>query len=386
MFDPVAAVARSVGRPRRRIPVEHPAYGAVAAGVDGDLQAQPVGGGGKGGEAVGVPERRDLQAGAVGIVGQGHGGRGFVNAVHEEFHRTGAQQVILIGGTHGRGHGFHLFQAHFRPDPERQIDAQRQRAEPGQQRIARGLYRVAVHVMDAGNAARGGVAQAGAQLDQLRFIIGHGDHGVDKIHGPGLVEGAGRDAIGAEGHFAVDQRRRRSIFQPGGAQGGAVGEHGVMVEGEQGHRPVGDDGVQMPAGQRLVRRRQPIGEPLAHNPGRLGVGSSPGAQRRCQRRHVVDACQLRPFQPRRPPGKVEMAVDKARQQRAAAAFDQARRRAAQGQRPGIVADVNDVASAHGNRGGPGLPGIDRVDMGADDDQVGGHLQWIRHSTASWKGS
>ena len=338
VLDPVAAVAAPVGAPGGCIAVQRAVDRGVADRVHRDLQAEPVGLDADGVEFILLEEGEAADAGRAVVVLEHVGGGRFDDAVHEHLHEIRFQPVGMpaaahlhrlaeFGQRHAGQHAERHAAAHAKPLGLVDLLQQLQ------------LVKIAVHVVEAGDAERCAIGEAAPHDVLVDFALRGGRrclrlvaHEAEHLAPAGrreagdrrepleLAQFPGRKTIVAHHDFAA-RRRGEPVQDARRLQRRGVRPHRVVIAGEQRQRSVGQDAVEHMAGDRLRFAEHEIGGLLDDQHPRVGFLRRAFAHGCRDPVEACDAGKRQALQLRAAGKQMDVAVDEAGQDRGAACID-----------------------------------------------------------------
>ncbi|GAB1364060.1 hypothetical protein MASR1M32_32960 [Rhodobacter sp.] len=181
-----------------------------------------------------------------------------------------------------------------------------------------------------------------------------------------LAQFARGGAVGVH-HHHMSRRHGGAMKQPCGLQRRRVGPDRMVIGRHHCSRAVGKNAVQILPGHRGIKNL--IRCALRHHQRQIGVGGGIGLKGCTQRLEPLHPAQLQLRQLVAAQHKMQMAFDKARQQRPPARVDHFGVRAGQGLDLGPRAHGKNAVPADGHRLGPRRVRVHRQHLGIGDDHI-----------------
>ena len=346
------------------IGVEGHAHGAVAAGMEPDLEALLVVEGHRAAQVLGAPVRKP---GASRGIGLEHGGRpGVDHAVHHALQGAEAevrvarvlvpkppipgQEVVGRILDHAEGAPHAHLEAALREEPLEH--GQVALVEPG--------------VLDRGQAVGGRERHSLHEGAILLVCARRWNHSLHQ-GARGFLEQPRGLALRVLDDDPVRRVLRRTR-DPGQGQRLRVGPGRVTVAVAQEHGPVRDRRVEGPAMGRAAELT--IRPASAHDPRPIGMGLGIGGEAILHLVSVARTHEVELLQRQAPHHRVEVGVAEPRGHEPAGEIDDLRPRPAQGLYGGRGAHGQEGLAAHRESLGPGVRRVPRPDVGIDEDAVG----------------
>ena len=392
MLDAVAAVAAAIGLECCLIAVEHDANGTIADGVDGDLQAPPVGFNRDTREMLWRKQWLALPARPVVILVDQHGGGTVDHAIDKDLDEARAQHVRAIAPGHHAGffqHGdvHEVLHVKRHPHPRCQSAAPFKLLQQFQR------VEIAVHVVDRRDAMARAMGEAFLHHRQIKLpliarrprigfaaggeakpvaVAGSRQlpHRVDRL---ALAQLASRQAIGRHDNL-IAGAKLAALEHARHLQRLRIGPGGVMVRRIDQEGPVTDDTVEVVTGDGFVGPEDDVVGLLADDEIIARVAGDVLQRPGLHRREARDAVKLQVIEFGGSGKQMHVAFDETRNDGGTLGIDDAGLLPLLTQDLRIGPQVADAIPGNGQRFGARPGSVHGEDGGVGDDQISTHFK------------